>query len=34
METTADTRTLVMDAETTYKRLEPHLTLLQDSPDE
>ncbi len=34
METSADTRTLVMDAETTYKRLEPHLALLQDSSDE
>ncbi len=34
METTADTRTLVMDAETTYQRLEPHLHLLQDSPTE
>ncbi len=31
METTADTRTLVMDAETTYQRLEPHLHLLQDA---
>ncbi|MFX1300008.1 MAG: HIT family protein, partial [Promethearchaeota archaeon] len=34
METTADTRTLVMDAETTYNRLKPHLSLLQDSPKE
>jgi diadenosine tetraphosphate (Ap4A) HIT family hydrolase len=32
METSADTRTLVMDAETTYNRLKPHLALLQDSP--
>ncbi len=29
METTADTRTLVMDAETTYQRLEPHLQILK-----
>lgn len=29
METTADTRTLVMDAETTYKRLAPHLDILK-----
>jgi diadenosine tetraphosphate (Ap4A) HIT family hydrolase len=28
METTADTRTLVMNAETTYKRLAPHLDIL------
>lgn len=30
METTADTRTLVMDAETTYQRMHPHLHLLED----
>ncbi len=30
METTADTRTLVMDAETTFKRLKPHLHILQE----
>ncbi len=28
METTADTRTLVMNAETTYQRLAPHLEIL------
>ncbi|MFX1561773.1 MAG: HIT family protein [Promethearchaeota archaeon] len=31
METTADTRTLVMDADTVYERLQPHLHLLEDS---
>lgn len=31
METTADTRTLVMDADTVYERLEPHLHLLEDT---
>lgn len=30
METTGDTRTLVMDAETTYERLTPHLALLEE----
>ncbi len=30
METTADTRTLVMDAKTTYQRLKPHLDLLKN----
>ncbi len=30
METTADTRTLVMDANMVYERLEPHLHLLKD----
>ncbi len=30
METTADTRTLVMNAETTYKRLKPHLKILEE----
>ena len=29
METTGDTRTLVMDADTTYERLAPHLDLLE-----
>ncbi|MFW9934949.1 MAG: HIT family protein, partial [Candidatus Thorarchaeota archaeon] len=30
METTADTRTLVMDAKTTYQRLRPHLDILKE----
>lgn len=30
METTADTRTLVMDAETTYERLTPYLNILKE----
>lgn len=30
METSADTRTLVMDAETTYQRLVPHLDILKE----
>ncbi|MFX1244108.1 MAG: HIT family protein [Promethearchaeota archaeon] len=29
METAGDTRTLVMDADTTFKRLKPHLALLE-----
>ena len=29
METAGDTRTLVMDAETTYERLAPHLDILR-----
>ena len=34
METTADTRTLVMDAETTYQRLAPHLDILEEEGEE
>jgi diadenosine tetraphosphate (Ap4A) HIT family hydrolase len=30
LETTADTRTLVMDAKTTYERLLPHLDILKE----
>jgi diadenosine tetraphosphate (Ap4A) HIT family hydrolase len=31
METVGDTRTLVMDADTVYQRLQPHLHLLKDA---
>jgi diadenosine tetraphosphate (Ap4A) HIT family hydrolase len=31
METTADTRTLVMDADTVYERFQPHIHLLKDT---
>jgi diadenosine tetraphosphate (Ap4A) HIT family hydrolase len=34
METTADTRTLVMNAETTFKRLKPYLYILKEDVEE